>query len=173
GLAHADVAPGYAGLEAEMRGRIALAQARIAAGAGFVHVHTKATDEAGHTKLPHAKRDAIEQIDAGLAPLLDLCDDAVVAVTGDHATPSTGAVLHTGDPTPFVIAGGAVRPDAVEGFGERPARAGDLGVLAARDVLPLMLSAADRPAFLGHAAGRRRGWGLPEAPEPMPGDGGS
>ncbi len=171
GLAHADVAPGYTGLEAEMRGRIALAQARIAAGAGVVHVHTKATDEAGHTKLPHAKRDALEAIDAGLAPLLDLCEEAVVAVTGDHATPSTGDVLHTGDPTPFTVAGGAVRPDAVEAFGERPARAGDLGVLAARDVLPLMLSAADRPAFLGHAAGPRRGWGLPDAPEPMPGDG--
>jgi 2,3-bisphosphoglycerate-independent phosphoglycerate mutase len=91
----------------------------------------------------------------------------VVAVTGDHATPSTGGVMHTGDPTPFVMAGGAVRPDGVSALGEAPARHGDLGTLRAGDVLPLMFSAAGRPAFLGHRTGPRPTIALPDDPEPM------
>jgi 2,3-bisphosphoglycerate-independent phosphoglycerate mutase len=172
GLRDAGV-PSRADLAAEMRERVAAAEALIGDGARFVHVHTKATDEAGHTKDPYAKRDALEALDAGLAGLLPLADRAVVAVTGDHATPSTGAVLHTGDPTPFAIAGGAVRPDAVAALGESHARAGDLGVLGAADVLPLMFSAAGRPAFLGHRIGPGRTIALPDHPEPMrPGRGG-
>ncbi|HMN99112.1 MAG TPA: alkaline phosphatase family protein [Miltoncostaeaceae bacterium] len=154
-------------LAAEMTGRVAAAEALIGDGARFVHVHTKATDEAGHTKDPYAKRDALEAIDAGLPALLELADRAVVAVTGDHATPSTGGVLHTGDPTPFVMAGGAVRPDGVAELGESPARAGHLGVVRAADVLPLMFSAAGRPAFLGHRIGPRPTLALPDHPEPM------
>jgi len=165
-MRRADV-PARDDLAAEMTERVEAGIRLIAGGACFVHVHTKATDEAGHTKLPHAKRDALEAIDAGLAPLLDLAGRAVVAVTGDHATPSTGGVMHTGDPTPFTIAGGAVRPDAVAAFGERPARGGDLGVIAAADVLPLLFSAADRPAFLGHRTGARPTIALADDPEPL------
>jgi hypothetical protein len=65
------------------------------------------------------------------------------------------------------MAGGAVRPDGVSALGEAPARAGDLGVLRAADVLPLMFSAAGRPAFLGHRIGPRRTIALPDDPEPM------
>jgi 2,3-bisphosphoglycerate-independent phosphoglycerate mutase len=155
-----------------MRERVAAAEALIGEGARFVHVHTKATDEAGHTKDPYAKRDVLEALDEGLAGLLPLAGRAVVAVTGDHATPSTGGVMHTGDPTPFVVAGGAVRPDGVTSLGEAPARAGDLGTLRASDVLPLVFSAAGRPAFLGHRIGPRPTTALPDDPEPMrPGPG--
>jgi len=155
-------------LTADMAARVAAGAELLDAEAAFVHVHTKAPDEAGHTKAPYAKRDVMEALDAGLAGLLDLANRAVVAVTGDHATPSTGGVLHTGDPTPFVMAGGAVRPDRVAAFGEAPARDGDLGVLRAADVLPLLLASADRPAFLGHRTGPRRTLALPDRPEPMP-----
>lgn len=159
---------------AEMRERVAAAEALIGDGARFVHVHTKATDEAGHTKDPYAKRDVLAAIDEGLAGLLPLAGRAVVAVTGDHATPSTGGVLHTGDPTPFVMAGGAVRPDGVTALGEAPARDGDLGTLRAADVLPLLFSAAGRPAFLGHRIGPRPTTALPDDPEPMrPGQAGT
>ena len=67
-------------------------------------MHVKATDEAAHTKQPAFKRDIIESMDQGLAALPQLAARAVVAVTGDHASPSTGALLHSGDPTPFVVA---------------------------------------------------------------------
>lgn len=155
-------------LAEEMAARVAAGIDLLDDGAAFVHVHTKAPDEAGHTKAPYAKRDVLEDLDRGLEPLLDLAERAVVAVTGDHATPSTGSVLHSGDPTPFVVAGGAVRPDRVAAFGETAARDGDLGVLRATDVLPLLLGAADRPAFLGHHPGSRQTLALPDRPEPMP-----
>ena len=166
GLARRDL-PSGDDLGEEMAARAAAGIDLLDGGAAFVHVHAKAPDEAGHSKQPYAKRDVLEAIDAGLAPLLDLADRVVVAVTGDHATPSTGGVLHTGDPTPFVVAGGAVRADGVEDFGEAPARHGDLGVLRASDVLPLLLSAANRPAFLGHRTGAEQSWALADRPAPL------
>jgi 2,3-bisphosphoglycerate-independent phosphoglycerate mutase len=151
----------------DLRARLAAARELVAEGAAFVHVHTKATDDAGHTKRPRAKLEVLEALDPGLADLLDLADRAVVAVTGDHATPSTGGVLHTGDPTPLVVAGPGVRPDAVTSFGEAPAHAGWYGTVTARDLLPLLLGHANRPAFLGHRPTPHRTLALPDHPPPM------
>jgi len=152
---------------ADLAARLDAARGLLAEGAAFVHVHTKATDDAGHTKDPRAKLAVLEAADPGLAGLLDLAEHAVVAVTGDHATPSTGGVLHTGDPTPLVVAGPTVRPDAVTSFGEAPAHAGWYGAVTARDLLPLLLGHAHRAAFLGHRPTPRRTAALPDAPEPM------
>jgi 2,3-bisphosphoglycerate-independent phosphoglycerate mutase len=151
----------------DLRARLAVADELIADGARFVHVHTKATDDAGHTKQPRAKLEVLEAADAGLAGLHDLAGRAIVAVTGDHATPSTGGVLHTGDPTPLVVAGPTVRPDAVRTFGEAPAHAGWYGVITARELLPLLFGHANRPVFLGHRATPTRTLALPDHPEPM------
>jgi 2,3-bisphosphoglycerate-independent phosphoglycerate mutase len=156
------------------RGEAALADAlRSAAklveqGAQFVHVHTKVTDEAGHSKDPHEKRAAVEWCDAQLRALREPpFSDWVVVVTGDHATPASGGVLHTGDPTPFVIAAPGARADAVSSFGEQQCRAGMLGVLAASDVMPLMCSHANRPRFLGHRPSPFPTVALPDDPEPF------
>ncbi len=151
----------------DMASRIASARELLGKSA-FVHVHIKATDEAGHTKDPVFKKSVIEAVDTGLVDLLELADSAVVTVTGDHATPSTGQLLHSGDPTPIVVAGPGIRPDQVNGFGELPAAGGSLGTLAARDVLPLMAGFANRPSFLGYHPGPRATVALPDAPEPMP-----
>jgi len=152
---------------ADMRARLAMAE-ELLAHADFVHVHVKATDEAGHTKRPAFKQSVIEAIDAGLEPLLALADRAIVAVTGDHATPSVGSLLHSGDPTPFVVAGPGVRADAIERFGERYALSGSGGRLSADDVLPLLAGLSNQPFFLGHRPGARESTALPRAPEPMP-----
>jgi 2,3-bisphosphoglycerate-independent phosphoglycerate mutase len=151
----------------DLRARLACAEELITAGARFVHVHTKATDDAGHTKDPRAKLEVLEAADPGLAGLLELADRAVVAVTGDHATPSTGGVLHTGDPTPLVVAGPTVRPDPVTAFGEAPAASGWYGTVRADELLPLLFGHANRPVFLGHRATARRTLALPDDPEPM------
>ena len=151
----------------DMSRRLAAA-AELLDSASFVHVHVKATDEAGHSKRPAFKRDVIEAADAGLEPLLALSKHAVVAVTGDHATPSVGQLMHSGDPTPLVVAGPDVRADGTEAFGERSSRNGDLGRLTSDDVLPLMIGFANRPFFFGHRPGPRASLALPDAPEPMP-----
>lgn len=136
--------------------------------ADFVHVHIKATDEAGHSKKPEFKRDIISAVDEGLEQLLTLSGEAIVAVTGDHATPSTGSLLHSGDPTPFVVAGPGVAPDELRLFGERHALKGTCGRLAASDIMPFLAGVANRPFFKGYRPGAAITIALPNDPEPMP-----
>ncbi len=140
----------------------------IERGAQFVHVHTKVTDEAGHSKDPLQKKAAVEWCDAQLKSLLEPpFSDWVVAVTGDHATPASGGVLHTGDPTPFVVVAPSARGDGVQSFGEQQCQAGLLGILAASDVMPLLCSHANRPRFLGHRLSPFPTIALPDHPEPF------
>ena len=65
GLRRADV-PSRADLAAEMAERVAAAEALIAEGARFVHVHTKATDEAGGAKLSVFARPRFNVYDWGV-----------------------------------------------------------------------------------------------------------
>jgi len=169
GMAQRHRPPG-ADLGADLAGRVELAEALIGEGARFVHIHSKATDEAGHTKHPRAKLEALEALDPGLVRLEALADRAIVAITGDHATPSVNGVLHTADPTPLLLVGPTVRADPVVEFGERHARQGWYGVVTARELLPLLFGHANRPMFLGHRATARQTLALPDDPEPMPAD---
>jgi 2,3-bisphosphoglycerate-independent phosphoglycerate mutase len=132
---------------ADLRRRVERIEERLAASDGFVFVHLKATDQAGHTKDPAVKRATIEALDGELRALPT--EQAIVAVTGDHATPTYPDVIHSGDPVPFVLSGPGVRPDAVERFGELECAAGILGHLRGEDVMPVLLNAADRPLFAG------------------------
>jgi 2,3-bisphosphoglycerate-independent phosphoglycerate mutase len=120
---------------------------RLDAGDTFVYVHDKRVDEGGHTKDPRAKQRAVEEIDDLLAELP--ADRAIVCVTGDHATPASPDVIHSGDPVPLVMAGPGVRADSVHSFGELDCAAGILGQLRGPDLMPVLLNAADRPLFLG------------------------
>jgi 2,3-bisphosphoglycerate-independent phosphoglycerate mutase len=120
---------------------------RLDAGDAFVYVHDKRVDEAGHTKDPAKKRRAIEELDAQLSALPT--ELAIVCVTGDHATPASPDVIHSGDPVPLVVAGPGVRADAVTSFGELDCAAGIFGQLRGSDLMPVLLNAADRPLFLG------------------------
>jgi 2,3-bisphosphoglycerate-independent phosphoglycerate mutase len=120
---------------------------RLDAGDSFAYVHDKRADEAGHTKDPREKQEAIETLDAELSALPT--DRAIVCVTGDHATPASPQVIHSGDPVPLLVAGPGVRVDAVTRFGELDCAAGILGQLRGSDLMPVLLNAADRPLFLG------------------------
>jgi 2,3-bisphosphoglycerate-independent phosphoglycerate mutase len=131
----------------DLRRRVALAVERLDAGETFVFSHQKATDAAGHTKDPTVKQRTIEQLDTALNDLPT--DRAIVCVTGDHATPASPDVIHSGDPVPLFVAGPGVRADGVTNFGELPFAAGILGQLRGPDLMPVLLNAADRPLFLG------------------------
>jgi len=131
----------------DLRGRVALARERLDAGDTFVFCHQKTTDAAGHTKDPNVKRDTIASLDAALSDLPT--DRAIVCITGDHATPASPDVIHSGDPVPLLVAGPGVRADHVTEFGELTFAAGILGQLRGPDLMPVLLNAADRPLFLG------------------------
>jgi 2,3-bisphosphoglycerate-independent phosphoglycerate mutase len=131
----------------DLRRRVELAKKRLNAGDTFVFCHQKTTDAAGHTKDPGIKRDTIAALDAALIELP--VDRAIVCITGDHATPASPDVIHSGDPVPLLVAGPGVRADGVTSFGELPFAAGILGQLRGPDLMPVLLNAADRPLFLG------------------------
>lgn len=126
---------------------VELVNERLDAGDTFVYVHDKRIDQAGHTKDPNVKREAVELLDASFADLPT--DRAIVCLTGDHATPAFPDVIHSGDPVPFVVAGPGVRADRVREFGESSCAEGILGHLRGPDMMPVLLNAADRPLFLG------------------------
>jgi 2,3-bisphosphoglycerate-independent phosphoglycerate mutase len=128
---------------------VELLRERLDAGDTFVYVHDKRVDQAGHTKNPNVKRETVELLDESLAALRALTTRAIVCVTGDHATPASPDVIHSGDPVPFVVAGPGVRADSVVEFGELTCTAGILGQLRGPDMMPVLLNAADRPLFLG------------------------
>ena len=134
--------------EGDLARRLDIVDERLAAGDSFVFVHQKATDAAGHTKDPLVKRAVIEALDVVLRSRLPV-DRAIVCITGDHATPASPDVIHSGDPVPFLVAGPGVRTDNVRRFGELDCAAGIFGRLRGTDVMPVLLNAADRPLFLG------------------------
>ena len=154
---------------ADLSTRLGRARELLDEGATFVFSHQKATDEAGHTKRPAAKVDAIESIDSAVAQLAEPpFSDAVVCITGDHATPASPEVIHSGDPVPFSIVGPGVRADDVDAFGESFQRGGILGHLRGEDVMPVLLNAADRPLFAGSRPGvDPHGAGHPLSPQPL------
>src|SRR3954464_4628291 len=110
---------------ADLRSRVQLVRERLDAGDTFVFVHQKTTDAAGHTKDPQVKRQTIERLDAALDSLPT--DSAIVCITGDHATPASPDVIHSGDPVPLLVAGPGVRADDVTAFGELPCSKGVVG----------------------------------------------
>jgi 2,3-bisphosphoglycerate-independent phosphoglycerate mutase len=149
--------------------RLERAREALDAGATFVLCHLKATDEAGHTKDPRAKRETIERLDTAFRGAATRFPGAVVCVTGDHATPTSPELIHSGDPVPFLMTGPGVRADRVATFGELDFAAGILGRIAGADVMPLLLNAAGRPLFMGSRPTAVPGAaGVPAEVEPLP-----
>ena len=103
-----------------------------------LYVHIKGPDVPAHDGRAEDKRDVIELIDrAFFGEVLPRIDTAktVVAVTADHAT-SCVRRAHTADPVPLLVAGGEVRPDGSDTFGERACARGSLGALKGIEILP-------------------------------------
>ncbi len=109
----------------------------------FFFVHVKKPDSKGEDGDFAAKAAAIAEVDQALPGLLDLKPD-VLAVTGDHSTPSQ-LRSHSWHPVPTLLwAPKTARADGAQGFGETACRAGNLGVFRASDLMPLLLAHAGR-----------------------------
>jgi len=118
----------------------------------FLHIHSKAPDEAAHRKDPFLKRDVIQKLDQGLArslPGLLQRKDLILAVTSDHSTPSKGNMVHCGEPVPLTICGTGVRIDPVERFDEVSASCGALGFVRGGEFMYMVLNYLDRGKLAG------------------------
>jgi 2,3-bisphosphoglycerate-independent phosphoglycerate mutase len=118
----------------------------------FAHLHTKAPDEAAHAKDPLLKKQVIETLDRVLTSALDaLLGDPglLLVVTADHSTPSSGPLVHSGEPVPLVFHGAGVRRDKAAAFDEIEAAAGCLGCVRGVELMRLILNHLDKARLEG------------------------
>lgn len=104
-----------------------------------VYAHIKGPDEFGHDGDASGKKKNIETIDqVFFSQVSEQRKDATLAVSCDHATPST-LKMHSSDPVPLLITTKQRDVDCCR-FTEADAAAGSLGVLRGSDVLSTVLS---------------------------------
>jgi len=109
----------------------------------FFFLHYKDPDSRGEDGDFVGKVAALERFDEMFPEICAMQFD-VVALTGDHATPSVIAA-HSSDPVPLAIAGGMKQThDPETHFDETHCRSGWLGVMNGPDLMPLLLGAAGK-----------------------------
>ena len=109
----------------------------------FFFIHIKKTDSRGEDGDFEGKSSAIAAVDAALPRLLELKPD-VLAVTGDHSTPSL-LKTHSWHPVPLLLwAPATIRADRSTAFGERACETGGLGIFPTAELLPLLMAHALR-----------------------------
>ncbi|MFP4393056.1 MAG: alkaline phosphatase family protein [Desulfohalobiaceae bacterium] len=155
-------------VEADLAARLDLA-ANLLPEYDFIHVHTKAPDQAAHSKDCRAKLEVIEALDQGLTahmPMLTQDPNLLTVVASDHSTPSSGAMIHSGEPVPVIMRGDTVRQDRVECYDEISAACGSLGLMRSTELMQMVLNALDRAKLQGirESAEKRLFW-----PGPAPG----
>jgi 2,3-bisphosphoglycerate-independent phosphoglycerate mutase len=113
----------------------------------YFFFHHKPADSAGEDGNFEAKVAAIEEIDAAMAAIAALGPD-VLAVTGDHSTPSQMAA-HSWHPVPALVWSPRVGRDQADRFGEGWCRGGGLGHRRTVELMPVLLACAGRLAKYG------------------------
>jgi 2,3-bisphosphoglycerate-independent phosphoglycerate mutase len=104
----------------------------------YFFIHIKKTDSYGEDGNFEGRLHVLEEVDALIPRLVALKPD-VVAVTGDHSTPSP-LKCHSWHPVPLMIYGKHCRADRVQAFNETALLAGGLGTVHGTSILPLMLA---------------------------------
>ncbi len=132
-----------------------------AKGHDFIHVHTKVTDDAGHTRDPSIKKRVIETLDTALDYALQVIipdEDVLFIVTADHSTASSGTMIHTGESVPLTMVGKYTRNDDVRRFDEVICAAGGLSLVRGTELMHLVLNFLDRGKL----------WGLMDSSDDQP-----
>jgi 2,3-bisphosphoglycerate-independent phosphoglycerate mutase len=102
----------------------------------YFFIHYKYTDMYGEDGNFEAKKKAIEELDAALPILLQKRPE-VLAITGDHSTPSA-LKGHSWHPQPVLLLSPCSGSDKLERFTETGANLGSLGVFEAKYLIRLM-----------------------------------
>ena len=154
----------------DMGRKIKCALESLERGYDFAYLHTKAPDVEGHKGEPFLKAKALEAIDRSLDPLVRMVRkdrNFLLVVTGDHGTPSSGEMLHSGDSIPVLFAGMNVLKDDVSRFNERDSARGSLGRLQGLDLMNMVLNLADRSNLYGVRHSPFRIPSVPSDPVPL------
>ncbi len=106
----------------------------------FFFFHIKEPDIKGEDGDFEGKVAALEKIDTLIPEIVKLEPD-VLAITGDHSTPSILG-SHSWHPNPVIIFSKYVRTDSVVRFTERECAMGGLGRILAVNLMPLLLANA-------------------------------
>ncbi len=108
-----------------------------------LYIHIKGPDIPAHDGRYEDKLENIQAIDEFFFGRLlpELRGDVIVAVTADHST-SCARKAHTDDPVPLIVAGPGVSGDAVQTFGERAARRGEIGLIQGIEIMPRLMELA-------------------------------
>jgi 2,3-bisphosphoglycerate-independent phosphoglycerate mutase len=136
--------------DADLRERLELAHG--AKDYDFVYVHTKAPDEAAHTKDPMIKVDVITALDQALDfALEEIAPDpeTLLVITADHSTNSDGQMIHSGESVPLLMLGKYTRRDQVTRFHEVACARGALGLVRGGELMWLILNFLDRGKLCG------------------------
>ncbi len=107
-----------------------------------LYIHIKGPDLFGHEGDFIGKRNCMTDIDRYfLGPLMKKVklEKTVIAITADHSTPCS-IKGHSGDPVPFLIAGGKAEKDGVNAFSERKCVSGAFGKIKATKFLDLIMA---------------------------------
>jgi 2,3-bisphosphoglycerate-independent phosphoglycerate mutase len=113
----------------------------------FFYIHIKQTDTAGEDGDFDRKVRVIEEVDTLLPRILALKPDVLI-ISGDHSSPAV-LKFHSWHPVPTLLYSAHTRPDGINEFGERACQYGSLGILPAKNVMPIALANAHRIAKYG------------------------
>ena len=78
-----------------------------------------------------------------------LNDEYTLVITADHSTPSSGPLIHSGEPVPMCVVGPGIRRDMVQRFDEVQCATGCLGPVRGEDFMHLVLNWLDRAKLQG------------------------
>ncbi len=108
----------------------------------FVFAHFKYTDKTGEDGDIAAKVRRVEEMDAAIPALVEGRPDVLI-VTGDHSTPAP-LKAHSWHPVPVLMSAPHLRGDDGNRFDEVACRAGQIGTIMARELLPLAMAHAGK-----------------------------
>ena len=113
----------------------------------FFFLHYKDADTAGEDGDFQGKVKALEEFDR-LIPEVTALKPAVLAITGDHATP---AVMkgHSWHPVPFLIHSKYAIKGITPAFSEKSCKSGSIGVIPAQHLMLSILAHADKLTKFG------------------------
>ena len=75
--------------------------------------------------------------------------ELLIVVAADHSTPSSGPLVHSGEPVPIIMHGSGIRRDRVEHYDEISAAGGALGFVRGKELMYLILNHLDRAKLQG------------------------